>query len=92
MSQIELKKLEKLAKLEFSQDEIERFNKQFNDILDYMKELDELNLENIGPFYNSPSVCNVFREDETIKIFDVEDILKNAPSRFEQYFQVPKVI
>jgi aspartyl-tRNA(Asn)/glutamyl-tRNA(Gln) amidotransferase subunit C len=35
---------------------------------------------------------NVFREDEVKPSYPREEILKNAPSRTEFFFKVPKVI
>ena len=52
ISKQELKKLESLAKLKFDDSELEKFNNQLNDILNYMKELDELDLSNIEPLSN----------------------------------------
>ncbi|AHF97616.1 MAG: Asp-tRNA(Asn)/Glu-tRNA(Gln) amidotransferase subunit GatC [Desulfurella sp.] len=88
----ELKKLEKLAKLKFDESELEKFNDQLNDILNYMKELDELDLSNIEPLSNILSSINFFREDKVKKTFEIGEILKNAPEVFERQFVVPKVI
>ncbi|MGC8501505.1 Asp-tRNA(Asn)/Glu-tRNA(Gln) amidotransferase subunit GatC [Desulfurella sp.] len=92
ISKEELKKLEKLAKLKFQDKEIEKFSSQLNDILEYMKEIDELNLSNIEPLSNPLGNVNFFRQDRVEKNFQVEDILKNAPDRDNNYFKVPKVI
>jgi aspartyl-tRNA(Asn)/glutamyl-tRNA(Gln) amidotransferase subunit C len=92
ISKEELKKLEKLAKLKFQDDEIEQFNSQLNDILEYMKELDELDLSSSDPMLNPLSSVNFFRDDKVEKAFSVDEILKNAPSAFDRYFVVPKVI
>ena len=52
-----------LACIELSEQEKERFAKQFNSILDYFKELDGLNTENVEPTYHVIGLTNVFRED-----------------------------
>lgn len=92
ISKEELKKLEKLAKLKFKDEEIEQFNRQLNDILEYMKELDELDLSSVDALLNPLSSVNFFRDDKVEKAFSVEEILKNAPHAFDRYFVVPKVI
>lgn len=92
ISKDELRKLEKLAKLKLKENEIEQFNSQLNDILEYMKELDEIDLSNIDPMLNSLSSVNFFREDKIEKTFGIEEILKNAPLAYDRYFIVPKVI
>ncbi|HHS49010.1 MAG TPA: Asp-tRNA(Asn)/Glu-tRNA(Gln) amidotransferase subunit GatC [Desulfurella acetivorans] len=92
ISKEELKKLEKLAKLKLQENEIEQFNSQLNDILEYMKELDELDLSSTDPMLNPLSSVNFFRDDKVEKAFSQDEILKNAPSAFDRHFVVPKVI
>ncbi len=92
ISKQELKKLEKLAKLKFDDGELEKFNAVLNDILDYMKELDELDLSNVEPLNKTLLSVNFFREDKVEKTFDIKEILKNAPQAFDRHFVVPKVI
>ena len=36
--------------------------------------------------------CNVFRKDEVVNFGNKEELLKNAPSKDEGMFQIPKVI
>ncbi len=52
-----------LACIDLKAGEKERFAKQFNSILDYFKELDELNTEDVEPTYHVIGLTNVFRED-----------------------------
>lgn len=92
ISKEELRKLEKLAKLKFQDNEIEKFSAQLNDILEYMKELDELDLSSIEPLSNPLGNVNFFRPDKVEKNFQIEEILKNAPDRDDNYFKVPKII
>lgn len=92
ISKDELKRLEKLAKLRFDQDELEKFNAQLNDILDYMKELDEIDFSGVDILLNPLQRQSFFREDKIEKAFCVTDLLKNAPDIQDDYFKVPKVI
>ncbi len=92
ISKEELKKLEKLSKLKFQDNDLEKFNTQLNDILEYMKELDELDLTNVESLSNPLGRHNFFREDIANKLFDIEEILKNAPQQYDRFFVVPKII
>ena len=82
----------KLARLQFSKEEIEKFTRQFNHILEYMQKLNELDTTNIEPLSHVIELNNVFRKDEVRLSYSVEEILKNAPSKTEKFFKVPKVI
>jgi len=88
----ELRKLEQLSKIKLQDNELDKFNNQLNEILEYMKELDELDLTGIEPLSNPLGTVNFFRKDEVKKWFDIEDTLKNAPQQEDNFFVVPKII
>ena len=81
-----------LARLEFKEEEKEKFTEQFNRILNYMDKLNELDTSNVEPLYHVIDIKNVFREDKSRPGYPREEILKNAPSKNEYFFKVPKVI
>ncbi len=82
----------KLAHLEFSQEEKEKFTHQLNDILAYMEKLNELDTSKVDPLSQVIELDNVFREDTVQPSYPPEEMLKNAPSKNEKFFKVPKVI
>jgi aspartyl-tRNA(Asn)/glutamyl-tRNA(Gln) amidotransferase subunit C len=88
----DVEKIAKLAKLKFSEEDLENFTPQMNEILNYMDKLNELDTENIEPLSHPVEQTNVFRDDKLKTSVSTEDALKNAPSKDEQYFKVPKVI
>ena len=88
----DVEKIAELARLKFSEEELENFTPQMNEILSYMDKLNELDTENVKPLSHPVEQSNVFREDEMKISIPVEDALKNAPSKDEHHFKVPKVI
>ena len=82
----------KLAKLEFSESEKEKFTHQFNDILKYMEQLNSLDTSNVEPLSHVIELQNVFREDNIKPSIPTDEALKNAPDKTEEHFKVPKVI
>lgn len=82
----------KLAKLEFSDADKEKFTHQFNDILKYMEQLNSVDTNNVEPLAQVIELENVFRDDIVKPSTPTEEALKNAPSATEEYFKVPKVI
>jgi aspartyl-tRNA(Asn)/glutamyl-tRNA(Gln) amidotransferase subunit C len=92
VSKDEVKYISKLAKLNFQENELEDFTKQFNEILSYMDTLNEINTDDIEPLSHPLDQENVFREDIKIISTDTETALRNAPETDGVYFVVPKII
>ena len=82
----------KLAKLEFTDAEKEKFTHQMNQILEYMEQLNRLDTGTVEPLSHVIELSNVFRTDEVKPGVSTEDALRNAPAKNEQFFKVPKVI
>ena len=81
-----------LARLKFTDEELNDFTGQLNEILAYVEKLNELDTENVEPLSHPIEGSNVFREDVIKPSISTEEALKNAPEKDEQFFHVPKVI
>lgn len=79
-----------LAKININDDEIEKYEKQLNDILKEMQRINEVDIEDndilISPTLNK----NVYRED--IPVNDKVDVLKNAPKTNGNYIEIKRVV
>ena len=81
----------KLARLELSDDEIERFREQLSAILEAVGTVSELDLSGVEPTSHPLEVVNVWDEDEPRPCLPREDALANAPDPEDGYFGVPPV-
>ena len=90
VSKVDVKKIAELARLEFSDSEIENYTSEMNKILGYVEKLNEL--DNIEPLSHQIENNNVFREDLVKKSTDHDRALKNSPDKTSEHFKVPKVI
>ncbi len=88
----DVERIAKLARLEFTEAEKEKFTHQLNQILAYIEKLNELDTTNVEPLSQVIELKNVFREDEVKPSYPREEMLQNAPSRTDKHFKVPKVI
>jgi aspartyl-tRNA(Asn)/glutamyl-tRNA(Gln) amidotransferase subunit C len=79
----------KLAELELSEEEIERFGGQLNAILEAVGKVAELDLADVPPTSHPLSVVNVFGPDEPRPSLALEDVFVNAPEREDDFFRVP---
>jgi aspartyl-tRNA(Asn)/glutamyl-tRNA(Gln) amidotransferase subunit C len=82
----------KLARLQLSPEEIDRYGKQLGAILDYIAKLEKLDVAGAQPLAHPAESSNVFRDDEPRASLPRLEALKNAPERTNDFFIVPKVV
>ena len=88
----EVKKVAKLARLELNENEVQNHAKQLEKILDYIKQLEKINTENVPCTTRAIEMVNVFRKDEKKDYENSEELLDLAPSREDKFLKVPKII
>lgn len=81
-----------LARLRLSPEEEGRLTAQLENILEYMEQLDQLDLAGVEPFTHAVDFVNAFREDRVANRPDAEALLANAPDKDQTFFKVPKII
>lgn len=81
-----------LARLQFTEEEMEVFRTQLDSILNHFRHLQELDTSDVPPTAHTLPLTNVFREDEVRPSLPVEEVLANAPERREAFFLVPRVV
>jgi aspartyl-tRNA(Asn)/glutamyl-tRNA(Gln) amidotransferase subunit C len=81
-----------LSRLKLSEEEKDLFGSQLSSILDYVDQLNELDTRETEPTSHVLSLSNVMRDDILTSSLPREEALKNAPSRSENFFRVPKII
>ncbi len=81
-----------LARLEFGEEEMEKFTSQLNDILLSMDKLNEVDTGGVEPMTHAIAQKNAFREDAVRPSLPIGEALANAPDPKGEFFRVPKVI
>lgn len=81
-----------LARLELSEEEIERYTWELNRVLEHIEKLKELDIEGVEPTSHVVPLYNVFRSDEPGDPLPREEVLMNAPDAIDGYFRVPRVV
>lgn len=82
----------KLARLEFDEEEKQKFTEEFNNILKFVEKLSEINTDNADISINSNNFKNALRNDEVLESLSLKDVLLNSPDNENGYFKVPKVV
>jgi aspartyl-tRNA(Asn)/glutamyl-tRNA(Gln) amidotransferase subunit C len=79
----------KLARLKFSEDEIERLAPELSKILEYVEQMNRLGLEGVEPTSHVVKLENVLREDVPRQCLPKERALEQAPDPADGGFRVP---
>tara|TARA_B100000886_G_scaffold55422_1_gene33929 strand:+ start:358 stop:651 length:294 start_codon:yes stop_codon:yes gene_type:complete len=88
----EVKKVAHLARLELNEDEINNHAEQLEKILEYIKQLEKIDTDDVQCTTRAIEVTNVFRKDEKVVSDCIEELVGLGPSREDKYFKVPKII
>lgn len=92
MTSNEILRIAELARLNFSEEEIESFTTDFNRIVDYVGTIASMNLDGIEPLTVVSGAVNVSRDDVAGECLTTVEALSNAPRKNEAFFKVPKVL
>jgi aspartyl-tRNA(Asn)/glutamyl-tRNA(Gln) amidotransferase subunit C len=88
----EVKHIAGLARIGVTEKDIEKFSKDLSVILDWMKQLEEIDIEGIQPTAHVSGVKNIAREDRIQEFFDTEKIIKLFPEEKDGYDKVKSVL
>ena len=92
VSKEKLLHIAKLADLKIDEKEIEKYIKNLDDILDYVRILEKAPIGDLNETIGANDNFNVFRKDEVKEFGNRELLLQNAPSSDNGMFHLPKVI
>lgn len=92
LSPEQMQKLAYLARLEFRGEELERINEQLNRILEYVSQLQELDLSDVPPMAHVQALFNVTRPDQPEPSGIRDFVLHHAPDRDGPFFRVPQFV
>lgn len=86
-----LKYLADLSRIELTEKEGEKLLKDLQKILDYFKELQELDTSKIEPLTGGTSLKNVFREDKRLENKEQISAGEYFPETEDNFLKVPPV-
>ena len=85
-------KVAKLARIEVENQDLTALAKEFNDILGFIEQLNEVDVSGVEPM-TSVTPQKLIRRSDNITDGDRQaSVLKNAPSSREGFYAVPKVV
>lgn len=88
----DVRKIAELAKLRFSDDELEKMAGELEKILKYIRKLEELDTSDVEPMWHVHIGSEMLRDDSRLDSTSRDEALSNAPDSDGKHFRVPKVI
>jgi len=81
-----------LARLYLTDEEIDHFQPQMEQIVSYVDQINALDVSGVEPTSHAVAVTNVLREDKSRPGLDHDRVMANAPKEANGLFVVPKIV
>lgn len=85
-------KIAHLARLKVAEGDKPQLADELNGILDFIAQLDEVDVKGVAPMTSAHAMTLRQREDAVTDGGDAAAVLANAPQRTGDFFVVPKVV
>ena len=81
-----------LARIYLEEKELERLTSNLEDIINYINQLEKLNVEKVEPTSHVLDLKNVHRNDKLLPSLPIDEALSIAVAKHEGFFKVPQII
>lgn len=92
LSLADVERVSLLARLRLTEAEAKSLAVQLTHVVDYFRQLDELDTSQVVPMAHAIELHNVFAKDERQPSLEREQALANAPKRDAECYRVPAVL
>ena len=92
ISRADVEKVSLLARLQLSEDELQRLTGELSQIVNYVDQLAEVHTDDVQPMVHAVEVTNVFAEDEARPSLPRDQALSTAPDHNQRGYLVPPVL
>jgi aspartyl-tRNA(Asn)/glutamyl-tRNA(Gln) amidotransferase subunit C len=87
-----VRRVARLARLKVNEEDVPRLAGELNDILAFVEQLNEVNIEGVAPLTSVVSQKMRMRDDVVTDGNMPKDVTRNAPASEDDFFMVPKVV
>lgn len=88
----EVKKISKLARIELSEAEIEKFQRDLTEVLEYVSELSKVDTTGVVEIAQVTGLENVLREDRARDSELRDAIIKNFPESKDGFLKIKSIL
>ena len=89
---IDIAKVAKLARIALTEDELDQYGHQLEDILEHAERVQALPTDGVEPTSHPMPMVNGFRPDEAGECLDPDSFLSQAPDTQNGQFRVPRIL
>jgi aspartyl-tRNA(Asn)/glutamyl-tRNA(Gln) amidotransferase subunit C len=82
----------RLARLDLTDDELDRFTDQLGAVLEHARDVEALDAAGVPPTAHPLPLSNVLRNDDVVPSLDREEVLAQAPDAEAGLFRVPRIL
>ena len=82
----------RLARLDLTEDEVDRYTDQLAAVLEHAADVEALDTSGVPPTAHPLPLENVLREDEVRPSLDRDEVLSQAPAAEDGRFRVPPIL
>jgi aspartyl-tRNA(Asn)/glutamyl-tRNA(Gln) amidotransferase subunit C len=82
----------RLARLDLTDDELDRFTDQLGSILEHAEDVAALDTAGVPATAHPLPIENVFRDDVVTASLDRDEVLAQAPAAEDGLFRVPRIL
>lgn len=87
-----VRRIARLARLKLEEDRVEPMMQELNDILTWVEQLKEVDVEGIPPMTSVVEQRLKMRDDVVTETNNAAALMRNAPGGEDNFFVVPKVV
>ncbi len=92
LSKEEVIKISEMARIELTEAEVEKFQKDLSSVLDYVEELKAVDTEGLEIVSSVTGLENIDRADIPVLEENQETIMANAPERKDRFYKVKSIL
>jgi len=92
ISRADVAHVARLARLDLTDDELERFTEQLGAVLEHARDVEALDTAGVPPTAHPIPLSNVLREDVAFPSLDRDEVLAQAPAVEADRFRVPRIL
>jgi aspartyl-tRNA(Asn)/glutamyl-tRNA(Gln) amidotransferase subunit C len=92
VDQATVRRIAHLARIAVTDDEVPHLQGELNAILDFVAQLDEVDVSGVEPMTSVTPMAMKKRVDEVADGFYADRVTANAPASDDHFFIVPKVV
>ena len=89
---VDIAKVAKLARLSLTDEQLETYGGQLDQILGHAERIQAMPTEGVPPTAHPFPMTNSFRPDEVRPSLDRDEVLAQAPDAVDGYFRVPRIL